>query len=91
MLVLICSISVAVLVVGIILYNCDYDDLGMILMLIGIMLCIISVALCIGHIANLKEAELINAEFGTSYTAWDMFWNSETIKELLIGKSIRLN
>jgi hypothetical protein len=40
---------------------------------------------------NIKEAEFINREFGTSYSAWDMFWNGDTIKEIVIGKKNRID
>ena len=37
-----------------------------------------------------KQAELINAEFGTEYTRSDMFFTGETIKTMVEGQRVRV-
>lgn len=36
------------------------------------------------------DAKFINAQYGTSYTANEMFWNGEDIKAMVIGRKQRI-
>ena len=37
------------------------------------------------------EAQIVNTEFGTSYTAGDIFWAGETIENIVIGQKARID
>lgn len=47
--------------------------------------------LFVGHFENTNQAKFINEQFHTTYTAKDLFWNGDNIKELTIGKRININ
>jgi len=51
--------------------------------IISISFAIVSVPLLI---SSSKRARVINEEFGTQYTTWDMFLAGKTIERVLIGQ-----
>ena len=49
----------------------------------------VTIGLC--WYSSAKKAKLINNQFGTNYSASDMFWVGDTIEKIIIGQKNRID
>jgi hypothetical protein len=69
----------------------DYDNIriGRAILLAIVVIIVLPVSLAFYQ--SYREAKILNATFGTSYSTSDILWTGDTIKEIIQGKPIILN
>jgi len=90
--------SVALLIIIVCFFAITRDDVedfvtgvGVIGIIFSFIILVVMLICMLGYIASSKEAQFLNKTYGTSYTAEDVLWNGETIKQSIIGKTQNLN
>ena len=68
----------------------DFEFVGFAFIALCTPLFVISLVLPICELDSARKAKFYNANFKTSYTANDFFWNGEEIEAMLIGKKVRV-
>ena len=63
---------------------------GFIVLAFGIVGLVVAGCLTGNAVQASKDSEFLNAEYGTHYTAEQMFWNGSEIKGMVIGTRTRL-
>jgi len=89
----ICILMFVLGIVGIYILNMVHNNIaepiGIIIMIVSLVCGFIGFLGTIVYPVAYNDAKFLNSNFGTKYTAEDMFWHGEDIKTMIIGNKVR--
>ena len=87
------AIAIIPITICVILHHTSCYDLegwGILSSVVCAVFGVLAIAVGLSELQADRDAKFINAQYGTSYTANEMFWNGEDIKAMVIGRKQRI-